>query len=51
VLAHRSARGAFSRVASFVERLAEEIEDETLKEGFLLAPKLQRVLEPSVRKP
>jgi hypothetical protein len=42
---------AFSRAAAIVERLAGEIEDEVLKDGFLLAPQLRRVMETSVRKP
>jgi hypothetical protein len=45
------ARDAFSRAAGIVERLAGEIEDEALKEGFLSAPQLRRVLETSARKP
>ncbi len=44
------AHGAFSRAAGIVERLAGEIEDEALKEGFLSAPQLRRVLETSARK-
>jgi tetratricopeptide (TPR) repeat protein len=39
------ARDAFSRAARIVERLAGEIEDQALKEGFLSAPQLRRVLE------
>ena len=39
------ARDAFSRAARIVETLAGEIEDEALKEGFLSAPQLRRVLE------
>ena len=39
------AHGAFSRAARIVETLAGEIEDEVLKEGFLSAPQLRRVLE------
>ncbi|MDQ3638733.1 MAG: AAA family ATPase, partial [Actinomycetota bacterium] len=39
------ARDAFSRAARIVETLAGEIEDEVLKEGFLSAPQLRRVLE------
>ena len=42
--------GAFTRAAGIVERLAGEIEDEVLKEGFLSAPQLRRVLEISARK-
>jgi hypothetical protein len=34
-----------------LERLAGEIEDEALKQGFLSAPQLRRVLETSARKP
>jgi tetratricopeptide (TPR) repeat protein len=45
------ARDAFSRATSIVERLAGEIEVEALKEGFLSAPQLQRVLETSACKP
>jgi predicted ATPase/DNA-binding SARP family transcriptional activator len=44
------ARDAFSRAASIVERLAGEIEVEALKQGFLSAPQLQRVLETSARR-
>ena len=44
------AHGAFTRATSIVERLAGEIEDEVLKEGFLSAPQLRRVLETSARK-
>jgi hypothetical protein len=43
--------GAFSRAATIVERLAGEIEDEALKEGFLSAPQLRHVLEATARKP
>ena len=39
------ARDAFSRAARIVETLAGEIEDESLKEGFLSAPPGRRVLE------
>ncbi|CAN5755283.1 hypothetical protein BH20ACT12_BH20ACT12_02370 [soil metagenome] len=39
------ARDAFSRAARIVEMLAGEIEDEALKESFLSAPQLRRVLE------
>jgi tetratricopeptide (TPR) repeat protein len=39
------ARDAFSRAARLVEMLAGEIEDEALKESFLSAPQLRRVLE------
>jgi tetratricopeptide (TPR) repeat protein len=39
------ARDAFLRAARIVERIAAEIEDETLKEGFLSAPQPRRVLE------
>jgi len=45
------ASAAFSWAAGIVERLAGEIEDEALKEGFLSAPQLRRVLETSARKP
>lgn len=45
------AHGAFSRAARIVERLAGEIEDDALKEGFLSAPQPRRVLEASARKP
>jgi tetratricopeptide (TPR) repeat protein len=45
------ASAAFSRAASILERLAGEIEDEALKQGFLSAPQLRRVLETSARKP
>ncbi|HZC18276.1 MAG TPA: tetratricopeptide repeat protein, partial [Rubrobacteraceae bacterium] len=45
------AHGAFSRAARIVERLAGEIEDEALKEGFFSVPQLRRVLEASARKP
>jgi len=45
------AHGAFSRAARILERLAGEIEDEALKEDFLSAPQLRRVLEASARKP
>ena len=45
------AHGAFSRAAWIVERLAGEIEDDALKEGFLSAPQLRGVLEASARKP
>ena len=45
------AHGAFFRAAGIVERLAGEIEDEALKEGFLSAPPLRRVLEASAHKP
>ena len=44
------AHDAYSRAASIGERLAGEIEVEVLKEGFLSAPRLQRVLEASARK-
>jgi tetratricopeptide (TPR) repeat protein len=44
------ASAAFSWAASIAERLAGEIEDEALKEGFLSAPQLQRVLETSARR-
>ena len=44
------ARGASSRAASIVERLAGEIEDEALKQAFLSAPQLRRVLETSARR-
>jgi hypothetical protein len=44
------ARAASSWAASIVERLAGEIEDEVLKENFLSAPQLQRVLEATARK-
>jgi hypothetical protein len=43
------ARGAFFWAAQIVERFAGEIEDEALKEGFLSAPQLRRVLETSAR--
>jgi ATP/maltotriose-dependent transcriptional regulator MalT len=39
------AHGAFSRAARIVETLAEGIEDEALKEGFLSAPQIRSVLE------
>jgi tetratricopeptide (TPR) repeat protein len=42
--------GAFSRAAGIVERLAGDIEDEAMKQGFLSAPQLRRVLETSARK-
>jgi hypothetical protein len=45
------AHGAFSRAARIAERLAGEIEDEVLKEGFLSAPQPRRVMETSARKP
>jgi tetratricopeptide (TPR) repeat protein len=45
------AHGAFSRAARIVERLAGEIEDDALKEGFLSAPQPRRVLEASAHKP
>jgi DNA-binding SARP family transcriptional activator len=46
------ARDTFSRAASIVERLAGEIEEEeALKEGFLSAPQVLRVLESSAHKP
>jgi hypothetical protein len=45
------AHGAFCRAASIVERLAGEIEDDALKEGFLSAPQPRRVLEASAHKP
>ena len=45
------AHSAFSRAARIVERLAAEIEDDTLKEGFLSAPQPRRVLEVSARNP
>jgi DNA-binding SARP family transcriptional activator len=45
------ASAAFSRAASILERLAGELEDEALKQGFLSAPQLRRVLETSARKP
>jgi tetratricopeptide (TPR) repeat protein len=45
------ASAAFSLAASILERLAGEIEDEALKQGFLSAPQLRRVLETSARKP
>jgi tetratricopeptide (TPR) repeat protein len=41
---------AFSRAARIAERLAEEIEDDALKEGFLSAPQPRRVMETSARK-
>jgi tetratricopeptide (TPR) repeat protein len=44
------AHGAFSRAARIAERLAGEIEDDALKEGFLSAPQLRRVVETSARK-
>ena len=44
------AHGAFSRAARILERLAGEIEDEALKEGFLSAPQPRGVLEASDRK-
>jgi hypothetical protein len=44
------ARDAFSRAASIVERLAGEIEDDALRQGFLSVPQLQRVLLATVRK-
>jgi tetratricopeptide (TPR) repeat protein len=47
----KEAHGAFFRAAQIVERLAGEIEDEALKEGFLSAPQLRRVLQASARKP
>jgi tetratricopeptide (TPR) repeat protein len=39
------ARDAYRRSARIVERLAGEIADEALKEGFLSAPPIRRVLE------
>jgi len=45
------ASAAFSLAASILERLAGEIEDEALKQGFLSAPQLRRVLETSARRP
>jgi predicted ATPase/DNA-binding SARP family transcriptional activator len=39
------ARQAFSRAAQTLRDLAAKIEDEGLKEGFLAAPKVRRVLE------
>lgn len=39
------AHGAFSRAARIVERLAGEIDDGAMKEGFLSAPQPRRVLE------
>jgi DNA-binding SARP family transcriptional activator len=45
------ASASFSRAASILERLAGEIEDEALKQGFRSAPQLRRVLETSARKP
>jgi tetratricopeptide (TPR) repeat protein len=44
------AHGAFSRAARIAERLAGEIEDDALTEGFLSAPQLRRVVETSARK-
>ena len=45
------AHDAFSRAARIVERLAAEIEDDALKEGFPSAPQPRRVLEASGHKP
>ena len=45
------AHNIFSRATQIVERFAGEIEDEALKEGFLSAPHLRRVLEASAHKP
>jgi tetratricopeptide (TPR) repeat protein len=45
------ASAAFSLAASILERLAGEIEDEALKQGFLSSPQLRRVLETSARRP
>jgi tetratricopeptide (TPR) repeat protein len=39
------ARGAFSQAARLLEKLAGEIEDEPMKQGFLLAPPVRTVLE------
>lgn len=36
---------AFSRAVETVEALADTIEDEVLREGFLGAPQIQRLLE------
>ena len=47
----KEAHGAFFRAAGIVERLAGKIEDEALKEGFLSAPRLRRVLEASAHRP
>jgi tetratricopeptide (TPR) repeat protein len=44
------ARDAFSQAASIVERLAGELEVEALKQSFLSAPQLRRVLETSTRR-
>jgi tetratricopeptide (TPR) repeat protein len=39
------AHSAFSRAARLLEKLAKEIEDESMKEGFLSAPPVRTVLE------
>ena len=39
------ARGAFSRAAQTLRDLAAEIENEDLREGFLAAPRVRRVLD------
>jgi len=39
------AREAFSQAAQTLRRLAEKIGDEELREGFLSAPQVRRVLE------
>ena len=39
------ARGAFSRAAQTLRDLAAEIEDRDLREGFLAAPRVRRVLD------
>jgi tetratricopeptide (TPR) repeat protein len=44
------ARDAFSRAARIVERLAGDIEDESLKGAFLSAPQPRRVQEATARK-
>jgi 3,4-dihydroxy-2-butanone 4-phosphate synthase len=44
------ARDGFYRAARILEKLAAEIEAESLKEGFLSAPQVRRVMEGSARK-
>jgi tetratricopeptide (TPR) repeat protein len=44
------ASDAFSRAVQIVERLAGAIEDEALKQSFLSAPQLGRVLEATARR-
>jgi tetratricopeptide (TPR) repeat protein len=46
---HEEARGAFHRTAEVIEALAGKIENEELREDFLSAPQVRRLLVPEQR--